>query len=103
MPREPRVHAPGATYHVTARGNARMRIFGDDFDRVFLTDRIGRAIQQYGWRCLAYCLMDNHYHLLVRTPEPNLSSGMRLIQTRYAAALQRPSWPTRARLRRSIP
>jgi putative transposase len=78
------MEVPGATYHVTARGNAGMRIFGDDFDRVHLLGLMGKASDTFGWSCLAYCLMDNHYHLLVRILGPNLSSGMRLIQTGYA-------------------
>jgi putative transposase len=84
MPRRPRLEVSGATYHVTARGNGGLPIFEDDFDRIHLLDQLARAIDRCRWRCLAYCLMGNHYHLLVRTPEPNLSSGMRLIQTRYA-------------------
>jgi len=78
------MEVPGTTYHVTARGNGGMPIFGDDFDRIRLLDLIARATHRHHWRCLAYCLMDNHYHLVVQTPEPNLSSGMRVIQTRYA-------------------
>lgn len=82
--RQPRVAVPGATYHLTARGNDGNAIFTDDFDRVHLLDLLSRATIRYGWVCLAYCLMGNHYHLLVQLTKPELSSGMRFIQTRYA-------------------
>jgi REP element-mobilizing transposase RayT len=89
VPRGPRQLYPGATYHVTARGNGGQDIFADDFDRLHLVGLLSRASGTYRWRCLAYCLMTNHYHLVVVTPDPNLSSGMRLIQTRYAHRFNR--------------
>ena len=66
-----------------------MPIFEDDFDRVRLLDAVARAVRSHRWRCLAYCLMGNHYHLLLQTPEPNLSSGMRLVQGGYARRFNR--------------
>ncbi len=83
------MEAPGATYHVTARGNGGASIFEDDFDRIHLLGLLARSIHDRGWRCLAYCLLGNHYHLLVQTPEANLSNGMRLVQTRYAKHFNR--------------
>jgi REP element-mobilizing transposase RayT len=59
-------------------------VFEDELDRVHLLGLFSRAAVELDWRFYAYCLMGNHYHLLVNTPEPNLSSGMRLIQTRHA-------------------
>ena len=73
-----------ATYHVTSRGVARSDIFLDDEDRaafVGLLRRIGRA---RGWTCHAYCLMNNHFHLLLATEIERLSSGMQLLKGRYA-------------------
>lgn len=77
MARPLRIEFPGALYHVTSRGNARAAIFLDDADRRLLLDVLASVIERYRWRCHAYCLMTNHYHLLVDTPEANLSRGMR--------------------------
>lgn len=84
MPRQARVVIPDATYHVTARGNRRQAIFSDDYDcRLFLrilADVVGR----YRWQCRAYCLLPNHFHLLVETPGTTLSPGMHRLNGRYA-------------------
>ncbi len=77
MSRPLRIEFPGALYHVTARGNARRDIVEDDDDRRCFVDLLAETVQSRRWRLYAYCLMDNHYHLLVETPEPNLSRGMR--------------------------
>jgi REP element-mobilizing transposase RayT len=77
MARPLRLEYPGAVYHLTSRGNAREAVYLDDEDREGFLEVLGEAVARYGWRCHAYCLMDNHYHLLVETPEPNLSLGMR--------------------------
>ncbi len=79
MARPLRIEYPGAVYHLTARGNARQKIFRDDTDRVTFLATLSHVISRYRWLCHAYCLMDNHYHLLVETPRPNLSLGMREI------------------------
>src|SRR6266545_2925946 len=77
MARPLRLEFPGAIYHLTSRGNARQKVFFTDADReVFLTTLSG-VVSRYGWICHAYCLMANHYHLLVETPKANLSIGMR--------------------------
>jgi REP element-mobilizing transposase RayT len=84
VPRRPRSEHPGAISHVTARGNGGEPIFLDDYDRVGLLQLFALVGAKQGWQCLAYCLMTNHYHLLVRTPESTLSVGMQAIQSRYA-------------------
>ena len=77
MARPLRLEFPGALYHLTARGNARGAIFLDDEDRREFMALLGSVIDRFGWICHAYCLMDNHYHLVVETPLPNLSKGAR--------------------------
>lgn len=68
MTRPLRLEFSGTLYHVTARGNARQKIFLDDGDRHGFLDLLGKEVQQQGWLCYAYCLMDNHYHLLIGDP-----------------------------------
>jgi REP element-mobilizing transposase RayT len=77
MARPLRIEFPGALYHVTTRGNAAADIVADDVDRAALVELIGEVVERASWLCHAYCLMDNHYHLLVETPAGNLSRGMR--------------------------
>jgi REP element-mobilizing transposase RayT len=77
MARPLRLEHPGALWHVTARGNERGDVFRDDADRREFLTVLGRTVSIYGWRLHAYVLMGNHYHLLVETPEPTLSRGMR--------------------------
>jgi len=89
MARPLRVEFPGALYHLTARGNARQAIFEDDADRRRFLRLLGREVEQQGWRCYAYCLMDNHYHLLIETPEPNLVTGMRRLNGAYTQGFNR--------------
>ncbi len=72
-----RIEYPGALYHVTSRGNARGDIVGGDEDRRLVVDVLASVAERFGWLCHAWCLMDNHYHLLVETPAANLSGGMR--------------------------
>ena len=71
---------------MTARGVRRLPLYTcpDDY-RLFL-DVLGLVAGRFGWRILAYCLMPNHYHLVVETPEPNLSAGMHVLNSRYAHA-----------------
>ena len=89
MARQLRLEYEGALYHVTARGNGRQAIFLDDTDRRLFLDLLGREVEQQQWRCYAYCLMDNHYHLLLETPEGNLSRGMRRLNGTYTQAFNR--------------
>jgi len=83
MARPLRIEYPGALYHVTSRGNRREQIYADDEDRVAFLDVFVSVVRRFGWVCHAYCLMGNHYHLLIETPEPNLSRGMRQLNGVY--------------------
>jgi putative transposase len=74
----------GGIYHVFARGNGRGLIFLDDVDRHRYLRLLGEATDRARWRTLAYCLMDNHVHLLLETPEGGLGRGMQWLQGRYA-------------------
>jgi putative transposase len=85
MARPLRPNIPGAVYHTMARGNERKPIYLSDRDRQRFLDLVRKTASRLGWRCLAYCLMENHYHLVVRTPKPNLSRGMRLLNGGYAS------------------
>jgi REP element-mobilizing transposase RayT len=84
MPARPREEAPGAVHHVTARGANRSRICRDDADYRALTRFLAIACQRHEWVCLAYCLMENHMHLVVETPRPNLGVGMQFLLAAYA-------------------
>jgi putative transposase len=84
-----RLEIPGAVYHVTSRGNAGADIFLDDDDRRLFLGVLTRAVGRFAWLCHAFCLMDNHYHLLLETPRPNLSRGMRSLNSVYAQAFNR--------------
>jgi putative transposase len=89
MVRPLRLEYPGAVYHVTARGNGRQPIFTDAADAARLLDLIGREAVQMRWAVHGFCLMENHYHLLVETPEPNLGRGMARLNMCYAQAYAR--------------
>jgi putative transposase len=83
MPRPPREQVAGGVYHVFARGNDRAVIFRDDRDRRRYLELVQRSLRRTRWRLLAYCLMDNHVHLIVETPEPNLADGMQWLHGHY--------------------
>lgn len=86
MPRRPRIVAAGATYHITARGNRRQAIFADDDDHKLFLAILAQTVASHRWRCAAYCLLGNHFHLLVQTPAAagDLSAGMHRLNGRYA-------------------
>ena len=85
MPRSPRSHLPAeGVYHVTTRGVAQMDIVLDDLDRVRWCNLAESTIARFGWICHAYCLMNNHFHLVVQARLERLSSGMRHLNGRYA-------------------
>jgi putative transposase len=84
-----RILVPGGLYHLIARGNARAKVFLDEFDFAALLELAAKTVQRFGWICHAYCLLDNHYHLVVETPRPNLPLGMRQLNGVYAQRFNR--------------
>lgn len=89
MPRKPRQEVAGGIFHVYARGNDRNDVFLDATDRRRYLSLLGRNVRRLRWQLLAYCLMPNHIHLLVETPEPNLANGMHLLHSSYAQGFNR--------------
>lgn len=89
MARPLRIEFADAFYHVMARGNARQDIFLDDDDRQVFINNLGRVCQRFDWRVWAWCLMGNHYHLLIETHQPTLSKGMREVNGVYTQAFNR--------------
>src|SRR3990172_5072357 len=89
MSRPIRIEFPDALYHVTARGDRREDIFDDDQDRRTFLSTVEQVITRFNWICHAWCLMDNHYHLLIQTPDGNLSKGMRQLNGVYTQANNR--------------
>jgi REP element-mobilizing transposase RayT len=87
MPRKIRVEYPGAIYHVLSRGDRREDIFYDDVDRQDFLKTLGEACQKTGFQVHAYCLMRNHFHLVVETPNANLVAGMRWLLSSYTLRL----------------
>jgi len=83
MARPLRIEYPGAVYHVTSRGNEKKPVFKDDADRENFLNTLQHVNKRYNWICHAYCLMTNHYHLLIETPDGNLSIGMRQLNGVY--------------------
>jgi putative transposase len=82
--RKPRENVEDGIYHVYARGNNKSRVFRDDGDWQMYLRMLGRTVVRRRWECLAFCLMTNHVHLLLETPDANLSQGMRDLQSTYA-------------------
>ena len=83
MARKLRVEFPGAVYHVMSRGDHQEAIYRDDKDRSLFLDTFGEACAKTGWRIHTCVLMVNHYHLLLETPEPNQSVGLKWLQGTY--------------------
>ena len=89
MARPLRLEFSGALYHVTSRGNAKADIYVEDADRRIFLRILGSTIRRYRWVLHAFCLMGNHYHLLLETPQPNLSRGMRQLNGVYTQCFNR--------------
>lgn len=89
MARPLRIEFAGALYHVTARGNAKGDIYRDDADRQQFLALLLSVVDRYDWYCHAYCLMDNHYHLLIETNTPTLSKGMQFLNGTYTQYFNR--------------
>ena len=89
MARPLRIEYPGAFYHVINRGQRQEAIFDDDRDRERFLSCLGRMSSLFGVRRPAYCLMTNHYHIVVETPEANLSWSMQRLNVSYAVYYNR--------------
>lgn len=89
MSRPLRIAFPGAIYHVTSRGNARAAIFIDNDDKQQFLQLLAFCVVRFNWVCHAYCLMDNHFHLLIETPDANLQEGMRQLNGSYTQRFNR--------------
>ena len=89
MARKLRVEYPGAIYHVLNRGDRREAIFRDEVDRQRFVETLGEACGRSGWQVHAYCLMPNHFHLVVETPQPTLVAGMKWFLGTYTGRFNR--------------
>lgn len=89
MPRRLRLQYQGAIYHLMARGNGRQDIVRDDDDRRRLLDHLARAVDRCSWRVYAFVVLSNHFHLVLKTPRPNLARGMQAFLSAYANAWAR--------------
>jgi putative transposase len=84
VPRKPRPEIPGGFFHIFTRGNLQLPLFRDTIDYDAWLRMLARTIEGFAWRCHAYCAMSNHFHLLIETPEPTRSAGMRHLSGSYA-------------------
>jgi REP element-mobilizing transposase RayT len=89
MARPLRIEYPDAVYHITSRGNEKKTVFRKAPDRELFLNTLNRVNERYNWICHAYCLMDNHYHLLIETPYGNLSRGMRQLNGVYTQSFNK--------------
>jgi putative transposase len=89
MARQLRIQYEGAIYHLMSRGDRREEIFRDDVDRKSFVETLGVACEKTGWQVHAYCLMNNHFHLVVETPRANLVEGMKWLLGTYTMRFNR--------------
>lgn len=89
MSRPLRIEYAGAVYHITSRGNARSNIYNNDSDRKSFIELLSQTCKRFNWHCYAWCLMGNHYHLVIETAKPNLSRGMRHLNGVYTQTFNR--------------
>jgi putative transposase len=84
VPRPPRLQVAGGLYHITAHSNVGRVVFRDDEERAQFLAVLELGVTRCGWSCRSYCLLSTHFHLLIATPEPDLSAGMQYVNGRYA-------------------
>ena len=89
MSRQLRIEYAGALYHITSRGNAQESIYRDDADRTEFLLILSKTCNRFNWHCHAYCLMGNHYHLMIETKQANLSKGMKHLNGSYTQFFNR--------------
>lgn len=89
MARPLRLELAGGLYHVTSRGDGREDIYLTDTDRMIWLDVFGQTCARFKWVCHAWCQMNNHYHLLIETPQANLARGMRHLNGVYTQRFNR--------------
>jgi len=89
MPRPLRIEFAGAIYHLMSRGDRREPIFHDDHDRKTFLQTLHEACEKTCWQVHAWCLMENHFHLVAETPQPNLVAGMKWLLGIYTARFNR--------------
>jgi REP element-mobilizing transposase RayT len=89
MSRPLRLELAGGLYHVTSRGDRREDIYADDTDRLTWLDVLSQCCERFNWAIHAWCQMRNHYHIVVETPEANLSAGMRQLNGVYTQKVNR--------------
>ena len=89
MSRPLRLEYPGALYHITSRGNERRPIYWEDSDYQLFLSLLGEVCEHFNWIIHTWCLMTNHYHLVVETREANLSEEMRRLNGVYSLKINR--------------
>ena len=89
MARKLRLETEGGVYHVINRGNYRGDIFRSEETRAAFLKCLDEACKKTGWRVYAWCVMSNHYHLAIETPQPNLVEGMRWLQSTFSMRYNR--------------
>jgi putative transposase len=89
MPRKYRIQEPGGVFHIATRSVFETFAFRTPDDRLDFLWIFNAVVETFSWLCKSYCLMGNHYHLIVQTPEPNLSEGMQTLNGKYAQRFNR--------------
>jgi putative transposase len=89
MPRRPRKLLPDGVYHVTVRGTGQIDIVHDDVDRRAFVRQLRDVVRRFSWLCWIYCLLDNHFHLVVQTERLSLSEGMHRLNFLHAQRFNR--------------
>ncbi len=89
MARPLRIELAGGLYHITSWGDRREEIYRDEQDRSDWLSLLGGICKRFNWRCHAYCQMSNHYHIVIETPDANLSKGMRQLNGVFTQHINR--------------